>query len=125
MDNETSFEYTYSAPEQEEIKKIRDKYLPPDEKETKMEKLRRLDASVTKKGSVVSLVLGIVSCLVMGAGMSMSMVGTSDMMIPGIVVGIVGMIGVGLAYPVYSRITAKERERLAPEILKLTEELLQ
>lgn len=124
MDNESTFEYTYSAPEQDEIKKIRDKYLPPDEKESKMERLRRLDASVTKKGTVVSIIVGILSALVMGTGMSMCMV-MEGLMIPGIAVGIVGMVGVGLAYPIYSRITRKERERLAPEILKLTEDLLQ
>lgn len=125
MDHEASFEYTYSAPEQDEVKRIRDKYLPPDEKETKLEKLRRLDASVTKKGTVVSIIVGIISCLIMGAGMSMCMVATDTLLLPGIAVGIIGMIGVAVAYPIYSRITRKERERLTPEILKLTEELLQ
>lgn len=125
MDNEASFDYTYSAPEQDEVRRIRDKYLPPEEHQNKLERLRSLDASVTKKGSVWSLILGILSTLVMGAGMSMCMVWPDTLLIPGIAVGIAGMAGVALAYPVYAAITRKERERLAPEILRLTEELLQ
>lgn len=124
MDNEASFEYTYSAPEQEEVKRIRDKYLPPDERETKLERLRRLDAGITKKGTVCSLMLGIFSSLVMGIGMCCCMVWT-ELFVYGIVIGLVGMLGVALAYPLYKSITRKERERVTPEILKLTEELLQ
>lgn len=125
MSNDASFDYTYSAPEQEEVKKIRDKYLSPDEKETKMDRLRRLDASVTKKGTVWSLVLGILSTLVMGGGMSMCMVWSDTLLIPGIAIGAAGMAGAALAYPLYCRLVSKERRRLAPEILQLTEELLQ
>ena len=51
MENKESFEYTYSAPEQEEVRKIRDKYLPREERENKLEQLRRLDRSVTEKGN--------------------------------------------------------------------------
>lgn len=125
MDNNESFEMTYSAPEQEEIRRIREKYLPKEERETKMEQLRRLDASVTRRGTMVSIILGVIGALVMGAGMSMSMVWTDTLMIPGIAVGVIGMIGVGCAYPVFRHITIRERERLAPRILKLTEELMQ
>lgn len=116
------FEYTYSAPEQEEIKKIREKYIPKEE--SKMDQLRRLDASVTKKGTAVSLVVGILSCLILGTGMSLCMVWGGVWFIPGIVIGIIGLIGVGAAYPLYEHITKKERQRLAPEILRLTEELM-
>lgn len=125
MDNNESFEMTYSAPEQEEIRRIREKYLPKEERETKMEQLRRLDASVTRRGTMVSIILGVIGALVMGAGMSMCMVWTDTLMIPGIAVGVIGMIGVGCAYPVFRHITIRERERLAPQILKLTEELMQ
>lgn len=124
MDNKDSFEFTYSAPEQEEIRKIREKYLPRQERESKMEQLRRLDASVTQKGSIASLVVGIVSTLVMGVGMCCCMVWT-DYFIAGIVIGLIGIAGIGAAYPLYSHVTRKERERLAPQILKLTDELMQ
>lgn len=116
------FTYTYSARQREEIRAIRKKYMPREE--DKMEQLRRLDRSVTKKGSTVSLTVGIAGSLVMGTGMSMTMAGPDRWFAPGIVIGIAGMIGVGIAYPLYARVTKKERERVAPEILRLSEELL-
>lgn len=121
MENKANFSYTYSAKEQEEIKKIREKYIP---KETdKMEQLRRLDESVTKKGTVVSLVIGIIGALILGTGMSMCMVWT-ELFVLGIIVGIVGIVMVSAAYPLYSHITKKEREKIAPEIIRLTDELM-
>lgn len=119
---EHSFEYTYSAPEQEEIRRIREKYLPPEE--NKLEQLHRLDESAARKGTVFSLILGILGTLIMGGGMSCCLVWTDTLMVPGIILGIFGMAAAGLALPVYRHITAKERERIAPEILRLTDELL-
>ncbi len=117
--NET-FNYTYSAQQRDEIKKIRERYLP--ENEDKMEQLRRLDSSLTKKGTVVSLIVGIISSLIMGVGMCFALVW--ERFAIGIAIGVVGIIGVCLAYPIYSAITKKERERIAPEIIRLTDELM-
>lgn len=125
-----SFHFTYSAKEQEEIKKIRQKYQP--QEEDKMEQLRRMDEGVTKKATIVSLVLGIVGALVMGMGMSLAMtdlalkagIPESIAMAAGIIIGFAGIIMLCLAYPAYHREVKKEREKIAPEILKLTEELL-
>ncbi len=124
MENNDSFEYTYSAPEQEEIKKIREKYLPPDARESKLERLRQLDASVGKKGATASILVGTLGSLIMGGGMSLCMEGPEEWFVAGIVIGVIGMVGVALAYPIYNHITARERQRVAPEILKLTEELM-
>ena len=121
MNNENQYNYTYSAKDRAEIKQIREKYSPKEE--NKMEQLRRLDASVTRKGTIVSLVVGIISSLILGFGMSCCMVWGDTLFTVGIVVGIIGLIGVGISYPLYVRITKKERERLAPEILRLTDEL--
>jgi len=123
MENKEGFCYTYSAAQRQEIENIRKKYLAP--QEDKMEHLRRLDASVTKKSTVVSLILGILSSLVMGIGMSCCLVWAGSLFVPGIIIGLVGIGGVVLAYPVYTHITVKERQRLAPEILRLTDELMQ
>ena len=123
--NNDSFSYSYSAREQEEVRRIREKYTAPEERETKMERLRRLDGSVTRKATMWSLVLGILSSLVMGTGMSMCMVFMGDWFIPGIIIGCVGLVGVVLAYPVYLRVLEKEKEKAAPEILALSEELMQ
>lgn len=118
-----SFEYTYSAPQQEEIRQIREKYLP--KQEDKMEQLRRLDRSATQKGTVIALIVGILGALVMGTGMSCCMVWTDTLLLPGIVIGVAGMAAVAAAYPLYAHITKKEREKIAPEILRLTDELMQ
>ena len=123
MDNQNNnFSYKYSAKEQNEIKKIREKYAPAGE--DKMAQLRRLDESVTKKGTLWSLVIGILGTIVMGGGMSMCMAGPEEYFIPGIILGVIGMIPVIFAYPLYTRITKKEREKIAPEIIRLTDELM-
>ena len=130
VNTEVSFKYTYSAEEQEEIKRIRQKYQI--QKEDEMDRLRKMDARVTQKATAISLVLGIIGALVMGMGMSLTMTefgarlgitGIAEMVI-GITVGVIGMILVAFAYPVYSKVQKKEREKIAPEILKLTEELM-
>lgn len=128
--NNNSFEYNYSAKDQAEIKKIRERYTQREEPElNKMEQLRRLDAGVTKRGSVASLIMGILGTIIMGTGMSIVMTEIGYPLgiyaIPaGIAIGAVGVVMVALAYPVYLHITKKERERIAPEILRLTDELL-
>ena len=70
--NDHRFTYTYSAREQAEIKRIRNKYTAP-ESEDKMTRLRRLDASVTQTAQVVALVFGILGSLILGFGMSLCM----------------------------------------------------
>ncbi|MDE6024542.1 MAG: hypothetical protein K2G45_03720 [Lachnospiraceae bacterium] len=118
------FNYTYSAAQQKEIKSIREKYTQPTQEEEKMERLRRLDQSVTKPGTIVSLIVGIVSALIMGTGMSCTMVWGGVWFIPGIIIGVIGMAGVAAAYPIYNYITKKQREKVAPEIIRLSDELM-
>lgn len=122
MDNKETFSYTYSAKQQEEIKRIREKYVP--KQADKMEQLRCLDASVTRKGTIASLVVGIVGALVMGFGMSCCMVWTDTLLVVGIIFGVIGIAAVSVAYPLYDHITKKEREKIAPEIIRLTDELM-
>ena len=127
---ESSFKYTYSAKEQDEIKRIRQKYQS--QEEDSMTRLRKLDASATSKATVIALVLGIVGALILGMGMSLIMtdfavlLGMTGMtnIIVGIITGVLGVILAALAYPVYSKVLKRERERIAPEILRLTDELM-
>ena len=119
-----TFTYTYSAKEQEEIKKIRGKYTPPTKEETSMEQLRRLDESATKGATVVSLIIGITSALILGIGMSCIMVWGNELFIPGVLIGVVGIIGVIAAYPIYNHMVKRKREKLAPEIMRLSDELM-
>ncbi len=128
------FNYTYSAKEQAELKRIRDKYIADtrSSETDKMAEIRRLDASVTQGASVFALCVGIIGALIMGFGMSLIMTNLKDFfsmngttaMIVGIIVGLVGMALVLVAYPLYQYISEKKRRKVAPEILRLTEELM-
>ena len=94
-----------------------------------MEQLRKLHAVPTQKAQTASLTVGIIGALIMGTGMSLAMtdIGSalgSLAMVIGILVGIVGIVLVALAYPLYNRVLKKQREKIAPEILQLSEELL-
>ncbi len=127
MENKEGFSFTYSAAQQQEVADIRKKYLPKEE--DKMEQLRMLHAIPTRKAQTASLVTGIVGALTMGTGMSLAMtdIGAaleSLAMVLGIIVGVVGMILVALAYPIYNHVLKKQRERIAPEILRLTDALM-
>lgn len=116
------FTYTYSAKERSELEKIRSKY--EQREETPMERVRRLDKSVTGRATVISLILGIVGTLVMGVGMCCCMVWADKLFIPGIAIGLLGIVLVVLAYPAYNAAVAARRKKLAPEILRLTDELI-
>lgn len=130
MQNKETFKYTYSAKEQSEIQNIRKKYMAP--AENKMEHLRRLDASVTQKATMMALVPGMIGALLLGLGMSLAMSNLSEKlgsyqemgMLIGIIIGVIGIILVSLAYPVYNHVVKKEREKIAPEIIRLTDELM-
>ncbi|MBE7053574.1 MAG: hypothetical protein E7391_04790 [Ruminococcaceae bacterium] len=123
MENNEKFNYTYSAKEQEELKKIRQKYMPQEEEDS-MQKIRQLDAGVYNKATTYSLILGIIGTLIMGLGMSCCMVWMDKLFIPGIFIGVLGIVLVCFAYPVYNKTLKKEREKIAPEIIRLTDELL-
>lgn len=127
MDNHETFKMTYSAQQQEEIERIRKKYVP--EERDKMEQLRALDEGATKKASAVAIVTGLIGTLLMGGGMSMVMSDFGKLLgqlaIPvGICAGVVGIGIMACAYPLYNRTLKKEQERIAPEILRLTDELM-
>ena len=124
------FTYTYSSEEQEELKRIRDKYVAREE--DKLDRLRRLDRSVTERAQMYSLTLGIIGALIMGFGMSLCMTELSSLfgdkqwlaMMIGVTVGLIGCSLVALAYPVHNFILKRERKRIAPEIIRLTDELM-
>lgn len=130
--NNDGFSYTYSAKEQEEIKRIRQKYTKGNKEEDKMERLRRLDAGVTRKAQTVSLIFGVVGTLILGVGMSLIMSdlrailgARTDLAMPlGILIGLLGGVLACLAYPLYHIIIKRERKKIAPEILRLTDELM-
>ena len=118
---ENTFECNYSAKKQQEIENIRKKYLSKEE--DKMETLRKLDKSAEKPGMITALVTGIIGSLLLGVGMCCTMVWSGSLFVPGMIVGLLGILIVSMAYPLYKKITKKQREKLADKILALSEEL--
>ena len=133
MNNNNSnngFQYTYSAVTRDEVRRIREKYTGKEE--DKLERLRRLDVSVMHKAQSISLVFGIIGALIFGFGLSMCLTDLGEKLllnrilalIIGIISGIAGGVLALFAYPVHNFVTKREREKIAPEIIRLTDELL-
>ena len=133
MDNNTNtneFKYTYSASEQAELKRIRERYVAREE--DKMKRLRRLDRSVHVRAQAVAITIGIIGTLILGTGMSLFMSELSavfgqysHLALPiGIGIGVFGMLLTIIAYPIYNFVFECEKKRVAPEIIKLTDELM-
>lgn len=110
--------------------KIRAQYM--EKESTELDALRRLDASVTQTAQMVSLILGVIGTLILGFGMSLAMTDIAHTlglhgnlaMVIGIVIGVVGGVLVGFAYPVYNAIVKAKCKKIAPEIIRLTYELM-
>ena len=121
MENNT-FRYSYSAKRNMEVESIRRKYMP--HKESKLETLKRLDRRARRAGSIESLCLGIVGVLVFGIGICFLLgvfAGAAWLKALFLILGTVMMLP---AYPMYRRISYKAREKYAPEILRLSEEIM-
>ena len=103
-----SFRYAYSAKQQAEVRQIQDKYR-----------------SAARPGRIAALTAGILGTLALGVGMCCTMVWAETMFFPGIAIGMAGIALLIAAHPLCRGITRRRRAKLAPEILKLTEELLQ
>ena len=100
-------------------------YAP--KKTSKVVALRKLDAKAKLPATVFTYTLGIVSALVFGVGMCLSMNvigdGSTAMMIVGIAVGILGMAGMGANFPIYRKILARGKQKYAYEIIELAREI--
>lgn len=121
MDNNT-FTYTYSAARNKEVESIRRKYLPHEE--SKLETLKRLDARVQLAGVIESLSLGTVGALVFGVGMcfGLGVFGGADWI--AVLLCALGSMIMIPAYPVCKRVARRTREKLTPEILRLSDEII-
>ena len=121
MENK-SFTYNYSAARNKEVESIRRKYMPREE--SKLETLKRLDYRVQSAGMIEGLCLGIIGALVFGIGMCFFLgVFTGATWMTAIFM-IFGMLLMIPAYPVYRRIARKTKAELTPEILRLSEEII-
>ena len=126
MEEKNVFEYNYSAKQQEEVEAIKKKYLPKEKAAQgtdRLEELKRLDRGVELTATIWSIVVGVIGTLTFGAGMSFILAFETIMYVPGIIAGILGIAGMALALPVYRMVLKRQREKMAPKILALTEEL--
>ena len=111
------------------VQKIRTQYT--EKQHTELDELKALDAKVKRPANVFAYTFGSVSAIIMGAGMSLVMtdigkvVGISSAMVPGVVVGVVGMGMTLSTYPIYKKILNKRKAKFAPQIMALSEKLMQ
>ena len=119
--NENAFSYTYSAAENQEVLRIRQKYLPKEE--TKLEELKRLDSLVHSSGVIQGLCAGIGGCLVFGLGLCLAMEVIGHMIWLGVILGLVGTAGMLAAFPIYRKIFHKAKSQHSPRILELAAQL--
>ena len=110
------------------VQKIRTQYT--EKQHTELDALKELDAKVKRPANVFAYTYGSIGAIVMGAGMSLVMtdigtrIGLASAMIPGIVIGVVGM-GMALStYPIYKKMLNTRKKKYAPEILKLSEKII-
>ncbi len=115
------FNYTYSAREQAEMEEIRRKYITPEQKPDKLELMRKLDKKAEMTGTISAICIGLFGTMLLGIGLSLIL--EFDNFITGIVLGLFGMGIMALAYPAFRKITELQRKKVAPEILRLSEEI--
>ena len=108
--------------------KIRTQYM--EKESTKLDAQRALDAKLKRPANVFAGVFGAISTLVIGSGMSLIMtdigttIGISNPLVPGIVIGVVGMLMAIVTYPIYRGILSGRKKKYAAEIMKLSDEIV-
>ncbi len=110
------------------VQKIRTQYT--EKENTQLDALKKLDAKVKKPANVFAYIFGSIAAIIMGSGMSLVMtdigetIGIADAMIPGVVIGIVGMLMAIINYPVYKKFLASRRKKYAKEVIALSDNIM-
>ena len=110
------------------VQKIRTQYT--EKEHTGLDELKALDSKVKRPANVFAYLFGSIAALIMGSGMSLvmtdigAMVGMSDPMIPGIAIGVVGLLMALINYPIYKRILNSRRKKYAQQIIALSEKIM-
>ena len=90
-----------------------------------MVQLRKLDRNVTLYSTIPAVLLGIIGALLLGIGICCATIESwSVFLIPGIVSGIIGLLIMAMAYPLYSIVLKRKQAEAAPQILRLSEEIM-
>lgn len=110
------------------VQKIRTQYT--EKEHSQLDALKELDTKVKRPANVFAYVFGSISAIIMGSGMSLVMTdigtqfGMTETMVPGIVIGVIGMAMAIVNYPMYKKILASRRKRYADKIIALSDELM-
>lgn len=110
------------------VQKIRSQYT--EREHTELDALKALDAKAKKPAKVFGYTYGSIGTIVMGAGMSLvmtdigAMLGMTDTLLPGIVIGIVGLVMVLTTYPIYKRILNSRKKKYASKIMELSDRIM-
>lgn len=104
---------------------LANEYAPKDT--SKVVALRKLDARAKLPATIFTYTFGIITSLIAGVGMCLSMKvigsGTTLMFVFGVIVGIIGLFGMGVNYPIYKKILANGKQKYAFEIMQLAKEI--
>lgn len=103
--------------------KIKDNYIKK-EGLTKLEELKALDKKVKKPALIFAYVYGVLGSLILGLGMCLAMKVLGDIMVLGIIIGLVGIAMVATTYPIYQKMLAARKEKYSSEIISKSNELL-
>lgn len=122
MEESSVFTYEYSAKQNKEVESIRRKYLPKEE--SKLEKLKKLDNKVQTAGMIPSLCIGVIGVLIFGIAMCFGLNVFEGEGWLKYFFGIVGILIMLPAYPVYKHISKETKSKLTPKILSLSNELI-
>lgn len=124
MGEKFKFKYTaLTIKERKEIDSIRREYLPKEETMTKLERLRYLDSVVKTGPTILALSLGVIGLLIFGVGMTFFLEWISFWYL-GIPCSLIGLIVLGLAYPIYNKKLKQNKAKYSQEIISLSNELL-
>ncbi|MBE6619537.1 MAG: dihydropteridine reductase [Ruminococcaceae bacterium] len=110
------------------VQKIRTQYT--EKEQSGLDELKALDIKVKRPANVFAYIFGSISAIIMGSGMSLVMtdigsaVGICDPMIPGIVIGVIGMLMAIINYPVYKKMLGSRRKKYAAEIIALSDKIM-
>lgn len=105
-----------------EVSKIRQKYLPKSENESKIKLLNKLNKKVQVIPTIVAIILGILGVLIFGLGLTMVL--EWSLFLWGILVSLVGFIPSILAYPVYTKLHKILKDKYGETIINLSNEIL-
>ncbi|MBQ1258724.1 MAG: dihydropteridine reductase [Clostridia bacterium] len=108
--------------------RIRTQYT--EKQATELDSLRALDAKVKRPANVFAYVFGSLSAIIMGSGMSLVMtdigaiIGITSTMVPGIAIGVVGLLMAVANYPIYKGILNSRKKKYASKIIELSDKIL-